>query len=409
MGVVEKARATVRAVEARGLAVPVVTGAGTGTYPFEAGSGVYTEIQPGSYVFHDADYAKNPDSTWEHSLFVLAQVMSVNPEGGWCVVDAGLKSHSVDTGVPVLHGRPDVECVNGGDEHLIVRGAAEGGRDGAYGGVALLPVFLLLPSFSMCSLLPHHHCARRSSSSHPASGCRSWAPSCVWCPTTATRRAICTPGWWLCEGELWRKFGPSTGARATEARRWAGVCVGRGARAGLVGSARAVPASHERLRHVQRRSPWRPVRRARACGHAAGDGLSVSHPPGTAGAATEAESRVARHLHRSQRLAWRKAGSRAVVAARARHPDAVRARAVRVERVLREEWGDKHGRHVPREAGQRIRVDGHLRLVRVVPQQLVHAGALQPTATAEGTHGSTSVRSGGGARAPPRTASAAMP
>lgn len=130
MGVVEKARATVHAIEARGLAVPVVTGGGTGTYPFEAGSGVYTEVQPGSYVFHDADYAKNLDSTWEHSLFVLAQVMSVNAEGGWCVVDAGLKSHSVDTGVPALHGRPDVECVNGGDEHLIVRRGKEGRGNG---------------------------------------------------------------------------------------------------------------------------------------------------------------------------------------------------------------------------------------------------------------------------------------
>ena len=70
------------------------TGAGTGTHEFEAASGLWNEIQAGSYIFMDTDYAriggKNSDrfADFEHSLFVLATVMSV-PTAGRAIVDAG--------------------------------------------------------------------------------------------------------------------------------------------------------------------------------------------------------------------------------------------------------------------------------------------------------------------------------
>ena len=44
-----------------GIACANITGAGTGTFEFEAGSGVYTELQCGSYIFMDADYGRNLD------------------------------------------------------------------------------------------------------------------------------------------------------------------------------------------------------------------------------------------------------------------------------------------------------------------------------------------------------------
>jgi 3-hydroxy-D-aspartate aldolase len=40
-----------------GIDCPTVTAAGTGSFEFEAASGVYTELQCGSYIFMDADYA----------------------------------------------------------------------------------------------------------------------------------------------------------------------------------------------------------------------------------------------------------------------------------------------------------------------------------------------------------------
>jgi hypothetical protein len=52
---------------------------GTGTFEFETGSGVYTELQCGSYIFMDADYGRNldrdgaPTKAFEPSLFVWAR------------------------------------------------------------------------------------------------------------------------------------------------------------------------------------------------------------------------------------------------------------------------------------------------------------------------------------------------
>jgi 3-hydroxy-D-aspartate aldolase len=119
---IEKTRQTVALLARHGLACELVTGAGTGTYPFEAASGVYNELQAGSYIFMDVDYAKNlaPDgSLWsgfEHSLFVWATVMS-RPNPGRAVLDAGLKALSVDAGLPWVAGMPDVEYVRAADEH----------------------------------------------------------------------------------------------------------------------------------------------------------------------------------------------------------------------------------------------------------------------------------------------------
>jgi len=58
------------------IACPTVTGAGTGTFEFEAASGLYTELQCGSCIFMDADYGRNrdgePTKAFEPSLFVWA-------------------------------------------------------------------------------------------------------------------------------------------------------------------------------------------------------------------------------------------------------------------------------------------------------------------------------------------------
>jgi D-serine deaminase-like pyridoxal phosphate-dependent protein len=119
---VEKTRQTVDLLARHGLACELVTGAGTGSYAFEGGSGVFTELQAGSYIFMDADYAKNLDATgqpaaeFRHSLFVYATVMS-RPTPERAVVDAGLKALSVDSGLPVVAEMPDVEYVRAADEH----------------------------------------------------------------------------------------------------------------------------------------------------------------------------------------------------------------------------------------------------------------------------------------------------
>lgn len=108
-----------------GLECRVISGAGTGTYRFEASSKVYTEVQAGSYVFMDADYAKNRQadgssfSEFEHSLFVWTTIMS-RPIAGRAVVDAGLKALSVDAGMPGVSCSGGMHYIRASDEHGIV-------------------------------------------------------------------------------------------------------------------------------------------------------------------------------------------------------------------------------------------------------------------------------------------------
>lgn len=114
-------RAAEAGITSAGIACPLVTGAGTGSFVLEAGSGVYGELQPGSYLFLDADYAQNTQSPgaprFEHALFVKSQVMSRG--ASHAVVDAGHKSHAVDSGLPRVWQRA-LAFANGGDEHGIL-------------------------------------------------------------------------------------------------------------------------------------------------------------------------------------------------------------------------------------------------------------------------------------------------
>ena len=117
------ARATREAIERRGVAVPIVTGAGTGTFQSERDSGVFNEVQAGSYVFMDRDYADNQRAAeaiaFEHALFVRTTVMS-RPSAVRAVVDAGLKASSVDSGMPVVWQRPELRYLKAADEHGVL-------------------------------------------------------------------------------------------------------------------------------------------------------------------------------------------------------------------------------------------------------------------------------------------------
>ncbi len=116
------ARTAQAMVTAAGIHCPLITGAGTGTFAVEAASGLCGELQAGSYLFMDADYAANEPTpnapAFEHALFVKSQVMSVGHSHA--VVDAGHKSHAIDSGLPRVWGR-DLAFDNGGDEHGILR------------------------------------------------------------------------------------------------------------------------------------------------------------------------------------------------------------------------------------------------------------------------------------------------
>ncbi|MDE0212383.1 MAG: DSD1 family PLP-dependent enzyme [Boseongicola sp.] len=124
---IDAVRDAVDALAAEGLECVIVGGGGTGSYYFEGTSGVYNELQCGSYAFMDADYGRILDKDgnridqgeWENALFILTSVMS-HAKTDRAVCDAGLKAQSVDSGLPVIFGRDDVEYVKCSDEHGVI-------------------------------------------------------------------------------------------------------------------------------------------------------------------------------------------------------------------------------------------------------------------------------------------------
>jgi len=120
-----RVRETTELLEDARIKCDKVTGAGTGTFLFEAVSGIYHELQAGSYIFMDVDYAKNDWTEsgiprFEHSLFVWTTVMSsAVPERA--VVDAGLKASSVDSGMPRVADLEGVEYAKASDEHGVLK------------------------------------------------------------------------------------------------------------------------------------------------------------------------------------------------------------------------------------------------------------------------------------------------
>src|SRR6516162_6200773 len=117
----------VEALKKEGLKPEVVSGGGTGSYYFESGSGVYNELQCGSYAFMDADYGRILDKDgkridkgeWKNALFILTSVMS-HTKADKAICDAGLKAQSVDSGLPFVYGRDDVQYVKCSDEHGVI-------------------------------------------------------------------------------------------------------------------------------------------------------------------------------------------------------------------------------------------------------------------------------------------------
>jgi D-serine deaminase-like pyridoxal phosphate-dependent protein len=121
-----QARAAQASITASGIACPLITGGGTGTFAFDAMAGLWGELQCGSYLFMDRDYADNAASPnaprFEHALFVKSQVMSRG--ASHAVIDAGHKSHALDSGMPAVWQR-ELLYASGSDEHGVLRPKAD--------------------------------------------------------------------------------------------------------------------------------------------------------------------------------------------------------------------------------------------------------------------------------------------
>ncbi|MDL5031484.1 DSD1 family PLP-dependent enzyme [Pelomonas sp. APW6] len=141
----DRAAAVLQSLQAQGVVCETVTGGGTGSAAFDLGLGLYTELQPGSYVFMDADYGRNDVADeglrFEHALLLASTVMSEGV-GDRAVLDAGLKSLSAESGMPWVWeagGRsPRWDYVSANDEHGLLQCRAPGSAKPALGTQVLL-------------------------------------------------------------------------------------------------------------------------------------------------------------------------------------------------------------------------------------------------------------------------------
>eukprot|EP00928_Gymnodinium_smaydae_P090610 TRINITY_DN74396_c0_g1_i1.p1 TRINITY_DN74396_c0_g1~~TRINITY_DN74396_c0_g1_i1.p1 ORF type:complete len:389 (+),score=51.31 TRINITY_DN74396_c0_g1_i1:89-1255(+) len=139
-GPVARAQATLDRLLSEGVACDIVTGGGSGTYLWEAEGGVHNEVQPGSFLFMDGDYAQNEVgrgfAAFEQSLFVRATVISCDEKARRRVIDAGSKAIDLLSGAPRLSPVLDtaftnesmstsIEYILGGDKHGILTNVLE--------------------------------------------------------------------------------------------------------------------------------------------------------------------------------------------------------------------------------------------------------------------------------------------
>jgi D-serine deaminase-like pyridoxal phosphate-dependent protein len=92
-------------LEEAGLSPDMVTGGGSGSHAVDAELGVLNELQVGSYIFMDRQYA-DCGLPFETSLMVDARVISANHKA-LSTVDAGIKAFATEAGPPpILAGAP---------------------------------------------------------------------------------------------------------------------------------------------------------------------------------------------------------------------------------------------------------------------------------------------------------------
>jgi D-serine deaminase-like pyridoxal phosphate-dependent protein len=105
----------VESVEKAGLPVGTVSGGGTCTYRVTGAHPRVTELQCGTYIFNDGAY-KNESPEFKNALFVLSRVISKTADDR-AVIDIGLKSVSVDSGLPLVVDTPGAKLERLSEEH----------------------------------------------------------------------------------------------------------------------------------------------------------------------------------------------------------------------------------------------------------------------------------------------------
>ncbi len=118
-----EAVATRHLLEADGIPCPMVSAGSTGSYRFDADLEGLTELQPGSFIFMDSDYARiggadgrEAYADFRTALSVVTTVISAL--GDEAIVDGGYKAFATDRPyAPEPVGEPGLVYSWAGDEH----------------------------------------------------------------------------------------------------------------------------------------------------------------------------------------------------------------------------------------------------------------------------------------------------
>jgi D-serine deaminase-like pyridoxal phosphate-dependent protein len=115
----ENVRQSKELLEGSGIACPIVSGGGTGTYQITGNLPWFNEIQAGSYALMDCSYKKvTPE--FQNALSIFCTVISA--ADGYAVADAGLKAMGNEFGLPVVMNAPEAKARGVAEEHLPVDG-----------------------------------------------------------------------------------------------------------------------------------------------------------------------------------------------------------------------------------------------------------------------------------------------
>jgi D-serine deaminase-like pyridoxal phosphate-dependent protein len=114
----EALASTARLFRDRGLSTEIVSSGGTGSYDISSEFPEVSEIQAGSYVLMDTDYASER-LPFEHALGILGTVIS-RPTAERCVADCGHKACTKDHGHPSVKMPAGASVVALNDEHAII-------------------------------------------------------------------------------------------------------------------------------------------------------------------------------------------------------------------------------------------------------------------------------------------------
>ena len=106
------------------LSPKIISGGGTGSHDIDTKSKLYTELQPGSYIYSDVEYDnvslyKSKSNPFKAGLFVAASIISIIDKNNY-IIDAGLKALSTDSNfLPIPSGKLPSGSIYSfmGDEH----------------------------------------------------------------------------------------------------------------------------------------------------------------------------------------------------------------------------------------------------------------------------------------------------